>query len=824
MDRLVQDLRQTFRRLVDAPGFTVMALLITGLGIGANVAMFSVVESFLFRPPPWEDVDELVWVYQDSDDGEPNSSSFPAYRDIASQDAVFVDAAALIPGRTARYLTPAGESQSVAVSYATASLFPTLGLEASRGRWFSSDADVPGGEPVGVVSHHAWQNRFFGDPAIVGRSVRLNRTAVTIVGVGPAGYRGEMSGVNTDFWLSLAAAGPVGGDYYWDTLEQRGDHWFLVVGRLREGMSIDSSQAAMDALAARLAADYPEHNDGRDITVFAASSVRLHPEYDAMLFPSGAALMGIVGLVLLIACGNLANLLLAKASTRGREIAVRLAMGATRARVVRQLLTESVVLAIGGGLVGLGVASLMGAGLTALSASMPLPMPMIFEVRLDGRILAFAMALSVATGLVFGLVPSLRASRPTLLPGLKEDGGLGGATTALRWFSLRNMLVAMQIAVSFVLLIGAGLLVRSLINAEQATLGFAPDGLAVVQADVGEAGYEPDAGRALIEQWRERISGVAGVEDVTLTTRLPVTPRGGSSTLEVEGYEPRMGTGKAEVIFAYVDENYFRALKVPLLHGRSFTASDRVDSERVAVVNEAFSRRYWGTSDGTGRRYRHEGAPDSWVRVVGIVSDVKVRAPHEAATPMFFRPLRQGIRATRLYLVARTAIEPGALVGEMREDLRELDADVPVYQAGTMEGHVDEALGLPRTGATVVALFGGLALFLASLGLYAVVAFAVSRRTAEMGLRIALGASGSDIVRATLRETMVVVLAGLAVGIATSLLAAPILESVLFDVAASDPVTFLLTAALLGAVALAAAYVPARRAARTDPVQALRFG
>ena len=821
VDTFWQDLRQALRRLVDAPGFTALALLIVGLGIGANVAMFSVVESVLLRPPLWERPDRLTWIYQDSDDGEPNSCSYPAYLDIAAQGDVFEGVATLTPGRQVRHITPEGDAQLVDVAYVSSSLFPVLGLQPSRGSWLDERGDAPGADPTGVVSHRAWQTRFAADPDIVGRSVRLNGTTVTIVGVGPEGYLGEMMATNTDFWLSIAASGPVGGDFYYDTLERRGDHWFLVVGRLRDDVELSQAQAAMDVLANRLAEEFPEHNEGRDITVFRAESVRLHPEFDKVLFPAGAVLMGVVGLVLLIACGNLANLLLARATTRSREIAVRLAMGATRWRVTRQLLTESVVLSVAGGLVGLGFALLFGRLLS--TAMPPLPLPLNLAVQLDARVLAFAFTLSVATGIVFGVAPSLRASRPDLVPGLKSGGDVGARSSRPRWLTLRNALVAGQVAVSFVLLIGSGLLVRSLLNAQSAPLGFSSDGLAVVQADPAEAGYESEPGRQLLLQLREQTAGYGGVESATLSSRLPATPTGGSSTLEVEGYDPPDGTGKAEVIYAYVDPFYFDTLRIPMREGRGIEATDRAETERVAVVNEAFAERYWGTTDVVNRRYRHEGAPDSWVRVVGVVADVKVRAPNENPTPMFYRPLAQGAVFSRLFLVARAETEPAELVRRMRADLRELDPNVPIYQAGTMSDHVSISLVLPRTAAAVLALFGGLALLLASLGLYAVVAFSVARRTAEMGIRMALGASRASVVTLMLKETLAVVGSGLVVGAAFSLLAAPLLESLLFGVSAADPMTFVMMALMLLGVATLASYLPARRAAAADPVRTLRF-
>lgn len=825
VDAILQDLKQSIRRLARSPGFTAMALLIIGLGIGANTAMFSIVDGILFRPQPWERSDELVWVYQDSDDGEPSSSSYPAFRDMAGHTDVFAGTAALIPGRPTRLITEAGDAQQVTVTYATSGLFPVLGLRTSRGQWLDPVADEPGSEPVGVVSYGTWQRQFSGDPGIVGRSVRLGGASVTIIGVGPEGYAGEMPGIDTALWLSISASGPVGGSYYWNTLERREDHWFQVIGRLRAGITMGQAQSAMNLLSQRLATEFPRLNAGRDITLYSAAQVRVHPEQDAMLYPVAGVLMSVVGLVLLIACGNLANLLLARASTRGREVAVRMAMGATRWQLVRHLLTESVVLAVIGGCVGLLFAAWAGRALAATELS--LPVPVTLEITLDLRLLAFAIGLSALTGIVFGLAPALRASRPDLVPSLKDGDeavisgvprGHGG-----RWLSLRNALVVVQVAISLVLLVGAGLLIRSLVNAQTVDLGFDAEGLAVLQADAAEAGYDAAASERLFRELRDRIAGLPGVEEASLTTRLPVSPSGGSSTLEIEGYEPPTGTGHVEVIFAHVDPDYFKVLRVPLLQGRAFTLDDRADTERIAVVNEAFATSFWGTPDAVGKRYRHQGYPESWVRIVGVVGNAKVRTPDEQPTPIFFRPLAQGSAASRLFVVARTLGEPAAAVGMMRMELRDIDADVPVYQAGTMEDHVSSALALPRAAAGMLGLFGGLALLLASLGLYAVVAFAVSRRTAEIGIRIALGASGGTVIGMLVKEMMLVVGAGVVLGLGLSFLAAPVLESLLFNVPATDPVTFAGVAVFLALVAAFAAYLPARRAANTDPMKALRF-
>jgi predicted permease len=824
VEPLLLDIRQSIRRLAHSPGFTLMALLIIGLGIGANAAMFSVVDAFLFRPPLWNQPDEVVWIYQDSDDGDPSSNSFPAYSDMAAHTELFTSVTAVIPGQSARHITDEGDARHVTVSYVTAGYLRVLGLSPSRGTWFQEGHDHPGAEPVAVVSYRAWQNSFASDPEIIGRRVRLNGGSATIIGVGPRGYDGVIPGLQVDFWLSLSAAGPIGGDFYWATLEHREDHWFWVLARLQPGVTVQRAQAAMDVLAQRLAAEFPQLNEGRDITVFSSRSVRVHPDEDSFLYPVGAVLMAVVGLVLLIACGNLANLSLARASTRGREMAVRLALGATRRRLIRHLLTESLILSIVGSGLGLLLAYWIGRVLAVYQPTLPVQADI--EINVDTRVLVFAVGLAVATGVLIGLVPALRSSRPDLVPSLKDSAGTLSAAKsggrAPRWLGLRSALVMLQVAISVVLLAGAGLLVRSLINSESVDLGFSDQDIVIMQVDVREAGYDMDEGMQLFEDFKRRVSGLPGVESAAYTTRLPVTPSGGSSTLEIEGYQPPTGTGFVEVIFAYIDPDYRETLGIELLHGRDFTRDDLRETERVALVNETFARRYWGTSDAVGRRYRHQGAPDSWVRIVGVMQDVKVRTPDEAPTPMFFRPLGQISGASRLTLVTRVAADPSGTVRMMRQELNRMDPDIPVYQAGTMQDHLDTAMALPRAAAGMLAAFGGLALLLASMGLYAVVAFAVARRTGEIGIRIALGASGGSVVGMVIKETMLVVAIGVAAGLGLSLMATPVLKSFLFNVAPSDPMTLGSVAVLLALVTLVATWLPARRAAASDPMAALR--
>ena len=813
MESFIRDLKYSARQLLKAPAFTATAVLIVAIGIGANTAAFSVVNAMLFRPLPFERPGELVDIYQDSDDGEPSSSSYPAYRDIAAYDDLFA-------GVTATFVTSTSLQREdglvpMLIEFSPSNYLGVLGLRATIGRWFEPLEDVAGGEAVIVLTHRAWQEKFAGDPDTLGSVLRLNGAPVTVVGVGPEGYDGFLPLSAVDGWLSLSSLGSVLGAYPMATLEQRGDHWFSVKARLRDDVTTTQVQEAMNGLAARLAEEFPEHNAGRRITVFGAGQVRMHPSVDAMLGPSAALLMTIVGLVLLIACSNLANLLLARASVRGKEMSIRVALGANRGQVARQLLTESVLLSVTGGLVGLVVANWAVRGLMAIQ--LPLPIPIATDLSLDTRVLLFALGLSVLTGIAFGLAPAIRASRPDLAATMRDESS--AAVWRSRRFSLRNGLVVLQVAMSFVLLVTAGLFVRSLGNASSIETGFSVDDVAYVQTSPGFAGYSADDARNILEDFVERARALPGVEAASLGTVLPVSSRG-TTTLVIDGYEPISGTGSVEVPFTVVDEGYFRTLRIPLLHGRAFTSVDRADSERVAVVSEAMARRYWGDSDAVGRRFRSQGG-ETWVRVVGVVGDTIIRDLMEDTGPQMYRPWTQSANSAGVVFV-RTSGDPAAVIGMLRGELRAIDAEIPVLRARTMAGHLSDSLSLPRMGVRFLSGFGFVALALAALGLYGIVSFAVGRRMVEVGVRMALGARSGQIVGLVLKEVTLLVGVGVVLGVGLSLVAAAGLSGLLFGISPADPVTFAFVGAVMLAVAIGAAMIPALRAAKADPVLALR--
>ncbi|HEX2167754.1 MAG TPA: ABC transporter permease, partial [Longimicrobiales bacterium] len=811
MTSLLHDLAHAARRLRQTPLFTLCAVAILAVGIGLNATVFSLVDAMLLRPVPFEDPESIVHIYQDGDDGEPGSTSFPAYRDMAARGDVFTAVAATSTGEAT--WNAAGGPQQVSVEFATASYLPVLGLEPHRGRWFSADHDRVGGEMAAVVSHRTWRTRLGADPAVIGRAVRLNNQAVTIIGVGPAEFNGEAGALVTDFWLSISST-PVGGPYQVANLDRREDHWYQVKARLAEGASIERARTAMNALAADLAATYPNLNRGRDVMVFASDAVRFHPTVDGSLEAAGVGLFAVAGLVLLLACANLGNLLLVRGIARRSEMAVRQALGAGRGRVVSLLLLQALLLS------GLGAAA--GLGLAALSLrivpSLPLPLPGGgLDIGIDGRVIAFGVLLAAATGLLFGLLPSLRATRTDVVSSLRDDGR--GRSSGRGVMMLRNGLLTTQVAVSMVLIVGAGLLTRSLANVERVDPGVDAARIAVIGTDLAQAGVSDGDVAVVTRGILERVEAMPGVDRAAITTRLPVQG-GGTTTQVVEDYVPVTGLASVELDFAMVSRGYFETMGIPVVEGRGFTRDDRPDSPRTAVVNETAARLFWG-GDAVGGRIRPESAPDRWTQIVGVVADARVSSLDEPPTPQIYYSAEQA-GVTSFAIVARTSGDPTLLLEPLRTTLRDVRSTLPVTRLVTLDAHLGDALAGARVLTALMSAFSLLALLLAALGVYALVSFAVERRSQELGIRSALGAASSRLIGMVVGDTVAIVAIGVVVGFALAAVAARGLEGVLFGVASFDVVTFVGAAALLIVAAGAAAFVPAMRAGRTDPVEVLR--
>ena len=816
-DRLMLDVRDAGRHLAAAPGFTAAAVAILALGIGSSTAIFSAVDTFALRQRPFARPSELVNIYQDSDDGRPESNSYPTYGDVSQYTDLFSGVGAVMPEGSGALLTDSGEAQFVQIEFATSSYFPVLGLQPRLGRWFTPDEDRPGAPPAAVLTHAAWQRRFGSDPGVIGRPLRVSGATVTVVGVGPAQHNCFVAGLASDFWMSISALGPVGGAFRGATLTRRDDHWFQIVARLAPGRTVAETQSAMNVLAERIGREFPDSDRGRKMTVMSAADVRVHPDIDAMIYPTAGLNLLLTALLLAVVCSNLANLMLARGSTRTRELALRLAIGATRVQIIRSLVVESLLLSFAGGATGLALA--WWAINVIDGVEIPLRLPVKAFLAVDYRVAAFAVAISLLSGLAFGLLPAIRNSRKDLNDTLKMDSR--AARGALRIADLRGLLIVVQIAISLALIACGGILLRSMLNAMRVDLGFDPKPVVAITVDPMQAGRTAQQGMQTLLDLRERAASHPGVEVAALATRPPVSPYGPSNTLVLDEHAiHRTESGTVEVPSAGVTPDYFRALRISLLHGREFTAADRSGAERVAIVSEAMARRFWGTSDAIGRRYRH-GSDSPWITIVGVARDVPIVSPGETPRPFVYRPFDQG-GFGRAALVVRGSGDPDALIAAIRQDVRAIDPLIPMMQPAPMQEHIDRSLAAPRAAARLLTGLGAMAVLLACVGIYSVVAFSVARRRNEMGVRMALGATAPQVVRMVVREMARLVVIGVAAGLALAAFIAPALRSLLIGIQPLDARTFAAVGAAVAAVALVTAWLPARRAAEANPASVLR--
>ena len=733
MNLLSQEIRHALKHFARTPVFSLGALLIVVLGIGANTAAFTFVNAFLLKPPAWNEPERVVNVYQDSDDGDPNSTSFPAYLDMASYTDVFSAVTASTPAGLTWQRD--GVDGTAAIEFTTSSYLEVFGLRPSLGTWFPPEYDEVGVGTAVVVNHRTWTTKLGSDPNVVGSVVNIGGEPVTVLGVGPKGFAGNMMPVVTDFWLSISSV-HLGGDFRVGNLERREDHWYDIKARLAPGVSAPAAQAAMDNLAKRLEREFPQVNTDRDITVFSYGDVRLHPDADGDLKPAAMALLGLVGLVLLLACSNLANLLLVRGISRMPEVALRRALGASRRQIARSFLVESLLLSVSGGLLG----TLLAAWLTRFAPLLPLPLPMPGELdlRIDLRVLLFTFSLVLITGCMFGLAPAMRAASVDLVTALRE--GSRSASQGKRTALFRNGLVAVQVAASIVLVILCTLLVRNLAEVSSRGSGVDAEKVIYAEIDLGETGLGGPEQALLLQQIEEYASQLAGVESSSLATRLPANGQGGSSSTVIEGYEPPTGTGAIELNYSLIGSDYFRTMGQPLLEGRSFDSRDSTESPRVVIINETAARRYWGSKSALGGRMRGQSRPDSWVQVVGVVADSKVRSLAEPPTPIMFWPITQW-QLGQATLVVRTAGSPQPLVNTIALEIASIQPGIEVGERGVLDDFIRSGLAGTRLIALVFGAFALLALMLASLGIYAVVSFGVAKRSAELGIRMALGAA-----------------------------------------------------------------------------------
>jgi putative ABC transport system permease protein len=805
---LAQDLRYGLRMLWKSPAFTGIAVLALALGIGANSAIFSVVNTVLLRPLPYKNPDQLMMVWEDAThQGFPFNTPSPAnFLDWRQQNTVFESMAAM--AQRSFNLTGAGEPERFDGRRVSANLFSLLGVQPVIGRAFLPEEDQPGSRVV-ILSEGVWKRRFGGDPAILGRPISLDGESYTVVGVMPGSVdMPTIEGWEDQLWVPIA----------FDSEEAalRGSHYLEVVARLKPGVTQQQAQAEMTTIAKRLEQQYPEDNTNVGIRLKA-----LHDQKVGNIKPALLVLLGAVGFVLLIACANVANLLLARAAARQKEIALRLAVGASRARLMRQFLTESVLLALIGGACGLAL-SVVGLGI--LKTFMPASISQANGIGIDPKVLLFTGLVSLVTGLIFGLAPATQASHFNLNDTLKEGGRDSGASR--KGNRIRNVLVVSEVAVSFILLIGAGLLISSFLNLLKLDPGYRAENLLTAKIMLPENKYPDTAKRvAFFQELLRRVEALPGVESAAAGSNLPLTYHGDSMPIGVEGIPDPPPGQTPDVIYRTVSPGYFNTMGIRIVQGRDFTPQDRLESVRVAVISEKTARHYWPGESPIGKRLKPGSttAQGPWREVVGVVENV--RQNDFAADPkmqMYFS-YEQVVSLTPNALVVRTKVDPLSLATAVRDAVWAIDKDQPVSNIRSMEEIVSTAVARQRFSTMLLGIFAALALVLAAVGIYGVMSYSVAQRTREIGIRIALGAQRGDVLKMTVMQGLRLVSIGVVIGLAAAFVLTRVMASLLFGVSATDPVTYLSIAFVLITVAAFASFIPALRATRIDPIVALRY-
>ena len=823
MATFLQDLKYGARLLAKAPGFTVIAALSLALGIGANTTIFTLINAVLLNPLPVEDPSQLVSVWTTDERNQGGQLGFLQlspmnYKDLRDKNEVFTGLAAH-QGIPLNIAVNGGEPQQVFGEIATGNYFSLLGAKPAIGRTFTTDDDRnPGERLVAVLGYGEWQKRFGGEPSVVGRTMTVNGQSFAVIGVMPKGFKGTNAIGAPALWVPYMTYPVTTNGFFGELIapNQRRGLIFNVTGRLKPGVTVQQAEANLKTIARQLAQEYPNENGGRGVTIVPLAQATINPGFRNNIVMAGGLLMTIVGLVLLIACANVANLLLARAAVRQKEIAVRLSLGASRGRLIMQLLTEGALLALIGGAGGLLLAY-WAQGLL-WSFRPPFLQADAVDLHPDVRVLLFTIGVSFVTGIVFGLAPAVQASRPDLVVELKEK--TGAPAGANRMFSLRNMLVAAQIALSLVALIGAGLFLRSLQNAQRINPGFDADHLAVMSFDLGAQGYTEERGRQFQQRVLERAGSVPGVTAAALGSTVPLFAGGFARTVFLEGQDASDRRAGKLVQITVGSSHYLETLGIPLLRGRALSDIDQPNTPTSVVINETMAKRFWPDQDAMGRRFKFFGQ-QNFNQVVGIAKDSKYNFIGEEPTPYIYQATTQ-VYQPQLSLFVKAA-RPGAVLGTVRGEVQQLDRNLPLTGVFTLTEIFDQSLWAPRMGASLLAVFAGLSLVLAVIGIYGVMAYSVSQRRRELGIRMALGASRADVLRLVVVQGLRLTMMGVACGLIASFAASRLIASMLFDVSPTDVVTFVAVPALLAVAALGASYLPARRATRIDPMVALRY-
>ncbi len=823
---MLKDLRYAVRWLGRSPGFAAVAILSLGLGIGVNTAMFSLVDAVLLRPIPVQDPATLVDVFTSSSDGdEYATTSYPDYLDLRAQNTVFSDMIAYTPMFAP--LSLGDRARLVIGQLVTSNHFDVLGVAPFLGRMLVPADDAPGAERVLVISHRMWVSDFGSDRGVVGRSLQLRGQPYTIVGVAPPAFTGVIPLIVPEVWLPVVhvdevepaginnnVPSPTGKT----RIERRGSRWLFVKGRLKAGVSAADARAQIPVLGTQLANAYPETNRVFRMAAFPTNDVRLLvPQSAGPISMGSAGVMTVVGLVLLIACANVTGMLLARASARRREISVRLAVGASRGQLVRQMLIEGLVIGLSGALVAVAVAWALLQAVRAID--LPVPGDLVLDVRLDRRVLLFAVLIAAVAGVVAALTPAWKASSPHLADDLR--GGAPTAKLAGRRWALRDALVVGQLALTAVLLVVAGLLLRSFGASRAADVGFRIDGLAVLSADMDMMRYSPERSHQFWTQALDRVRALPGVESAAVVTpRMPFDVNYSQTSIRIDGKEYGPDDRGETVANVYVSPEYFATMSIPLVEGRNFALSDREGAPLVAVVNESMARRFWPNSSAVGRTFRLSFGTGQYT-VIGVTRDHRVHTVAEKPTPyLHFSALQRPSRFN--HLLARTSGDAEALVFAMRRELLTLEPGLVFISSSTMEKSLEASLLPARVGAVLAAGFGGLGTLLAAIGLYGVIAFSVTRRTREIGVRMAVGADRRRVLGLIMRQGLLLLVVGAVAGLALAAAAAQVLSGVLYGVGAFDPLAWTMALGVLAAAAALANFVPALRAMRVNPVTALR--
>ncbi|MBD0372281.1 MAG: ABC transporter permease [Pyrinomonadaceae bacterium] len=805
MDTLWQDLRYGFRMLLKSPGFTLIAILALALGIGANTAIFSVVNAVLLKPLPYKDPNQLVILWEKSATQD-TSVAYLNFQDWRDQNQSFEQIAAF--RRDSFNLTGAGEPERLAGRMTSATFFSTLGAKLFKGADFPAAEDRVGGQKVVILGYGFWQRRFGGDDSIVGKQLTLNNQSYTVLGITAPDFR---FGSDTDIYTLIGQSDD-------QCFKSRGCHpGIYVIGRLKPGVSIEQGRSDMDAIMGRLGQQYPDTNTDRRIHIES-----LYDNTVQDVRPALFILLGAVGFVLLIACANVANLLLARSAVRQKEIAIRTALGASRWRIVRQLLTESVVLGITGGVIGLLLALWWT---DALKSLVPGQIPRITEAGMDMRVLGFTIIVSILTGVIFGLIPALQASKPDLNEALKE-GDRGSTGSRHR---VRSALVVAEIAIAAMLLVGAGLMVKSLWRLQSVNTGFETRNLLTMQLSYTARQGEAERARRFFMELEEKIKNTPGVESAAFSTGLPFMGASENS-LSIKGRPKAKPQDEMMSVEYMVTPDYFRTLGIELKRGRLIGPQDRAGSPLVAVIDESFAQKYFPNEDPIGK-YLENGIGMKDVEIVGIVGHVKHYGldGEVPVDPQYYIPLQQMPDelvvpvAKRIGLSVRTSGDPMTVVPAIRQQVLSTDSNQPVFNVRSMEQVIAETIAPRRFAMQLLTLFASVALLLASVGIYGVMSYSVTQRTHEIGIRMALGASARDVLKMVVGQGMLLVLIGLICGLVGAFGVTRVMSSLLFGVSATDPLTFVSISVLLALVAFIACYVPARRATRVDPMTALRY-